>query len=227
MLPDLTITALFAASLIFASSAALRPVVPTICVLPALATSAAKATVATGAVKSMMPSAFASSGPASPASLIPFSGRPARTPASQPIRGERTSSSAPASENSLLSAIALTSVRPIRPPAPATIRRISAIVQLREICGGYSGTRASGHLPRLWLRSIVALDHDQVRIRAGLSQCNRLGIFRRAIAPERRFVAGKFDNDDTAAVFSLHHLHLAAARHVPPAIFAENIRQQR
>ena len=46
ILPDLTITAVLAASLILASSAALKPVVPMMCTLPALAASAAKATVA-------------------------------------------------------------------------------------------------------------------------------------------------------------------------------------
>ena len=99
------------------------------CTLPALAASAAKATVAAGTVKSMMPSALSSSAPASPASLTPFSGRPASMPASRPISGERASSSAPASAKPLLSAIALTSVRPMRPPAPATIKRISAMDQ--------------------------------------------------------------------------------------------------
>ena len=64
---------------------------------------------------------------ASPTSLTPFSGVPASVPASQPISGERASSSAPASVKPLASAMALTSVRPMRPPAPATIKRISAI----------------------------------------------------------------------------------------------------
>ena len=127
ILPDFTITALLAASLILASSAAAKPVVPMMWTLRPLAASAAKATVADGAVKSIMPSALSSSAAASPVSLTPFSGMPASVPASQPISGERASSSAPASAKSLLSAIALTSVRPIRPPAPATTSRISAM----------------------------------------------------------------------------------------------------
>jgi hypothetical protein len=97
------------------------------CTLRPLAASAAKATVADGVVKSIMPSALSSNGPASPLSLTPFSGVPASVPASQPISGERASSSAPLSAKPLMSTIALTSVRPIRPPAPATTSRISAI----------------------------------------------------------------------------------------------------
>ncbi len=102
------------------------------CTLPLLAASAAKATVATGAVKSMMPSALSISAAASPTSLTPFSGVPASVPASQPISGERASSSAPASVKPLASAMALTSVRPMRPPAPATIKRISAMGNSRK-----------------------------------------------------------------------------------------------
>src|SRR5262249_9708179 len=96
-------------------------------------------TVAIGAVKSIIPSAFDNSGAASPISLTSFSSIPASFPESQPISGERTSSRAPTSENSLLSAIALTTVRPIRPPAPPTTRRISP-TRLAPILGqGESG----------------------------------------------------------------------------------------
>ena len=145
ILPDLTITALLAASLILASSAALKPVVPMMCTLRPLAASAAKATVADGAVKSIMPSALSSSGPASPLSLTPFSGVPASVPASQPISGERASSSAPLSAKPLMSTIALTSVRPIRPPAPATTSRISAMGLTPGACGvGIARRRAKG-----------------------------------------------------------------------------------
>jgi hypothetical protein len=115
------------------------------CSLPALAASAAKKTVAAGAVKSTMPSALSISAPASPTSLTPFSGMPASVPASQPISGERASSSAPASAKPLVSAMALTSVRPIRPPAPVTIKRMSAIVKL-PVGFGIAGRLAPCHL---------------------------------------------------------------------------------
>ena len=53
-------------------------------------------------------------------------------------------SSAPASTSPLVSAMALTSVRPMRPPAPATISRMSAMDQLLQMPRGYSGTAPMG-----------------------------------------------------------------------------------
>ncbi len=118
MLPDLTITALPAASLILASSAALKPVVPMMCTLPVCAASAAKATVAAGTVKSTMPSAFAISGAASLVSLMPFSPIPASTPASWPISGEPAPSSAPSQRQILVLGDRLHQRAPHAPAGP-------------------------------------------------------------------------------------------------------------
>jgi hypothetical protein len=58
---------------------------------------------------------------------MPFSPTPASTPESCPMKGECGPSTAPASVTPSVSAIALTSVRPMRPPAPATINRMSVM----------------------------------------------------------------------------------------------------
>ena len=61
-------------------------------------------------------------------SVTPLAGRPASTPASLPSSSEPGASRAPASTAPSVSAIARASARPIRPPAPATIKRISDMV---------------------------------------------------------------------------------------------------
>src|SRR6185437_4267826 len=218
MLPDLTITALLAASLIFASSAALSPVVPMMCSLPALATSLANSSVALGAVKSTMPSAFESNGPASPVNLTPFSGSPASTPASQPTSGERASSMAPASTNSSLSAIALTSVRPIRPPAPATTSRISAIGQLPKTWRRYS---AGAGKRRLRLQAVVTLDNHDIRGGMRLAQLHVRLIFRRIVASERGRIVLKLDDYVAGARVALDAFELAGAHDVTRSVFLE------
>ena len=78
-------------------------------------------------VKSRIPSAFADSDQRSADTSIPFAVRPARTPASFPINSEPGASSAPVSTAPPVSVIARTKARPIRPPAPATIKRISVM----------------------------------------------------------------------------------------------------
>src|SRR5579862_698196 len=190
ILPDWTMIAFLAASLTLAWSPAFMPVVPMTCTLPSAAACAANTRVADGAVKSTMPSACSRNGRASPASFTPFSGVPASSPESQPISGERASSSAPASSKSLLSAIALTSVRPIRPPAPATTSRMAVIGQLR-FERGYSAARRKR---RLRLRAVIALDDENVGGRMRQPPLDVLLIFRRAVAGERGGIVGKFDD---------------------------------
>src|SRR6185437_3377057 len=238
MLPDFTITAFLAASLMRASSSALKPVVPMMWVLPCLAHSSANATVAAGAVKSMTPSILSMSEAGSLASLMLFSLMPASVPESQPIKGERASSSAPASVMPLLSAIALTSVRPIRPPAPATASRMSAMDRSPEHRGGIAGRPVACHPFRpfrsrqrrttrndLGLRAVVALDHDQVGLGRGLPHRDQPGVFRRAVAVERGLVGRKFQHHDPAAAFAFDDFGLAAARHIAAAELAQHIRQ--
>src|SRR5215212_9026172 len=85
---------------------------------------------------------------------MPFLPSPASSPESRSITAEPGPSTAPASARPLVSAIALISVRPMRPPAPATISRMSDIVR-----------------SRLRLRAVVALDafmlaaaHDKLAV---------------------------------------------------------------
>ena len=73
----------------------------------------------------MSPSAAASSGAGSIVTVTPFLPRPASSPASRPITAEPGASTAPASVTPSVAAMAWISVRPMRPPAPATISRMS------------------------------------------------------------------------------------------------------
>ena len=125
MLPDFMIAVFVAASAILASSSADVPVVPMMCTRCVSAASVASATVAAGTVKSTMPSAARLPGRTSLMTFTRLGGSPASTPESSPRNGEPSPSVAPASTSPGVSAIALTSVRPMRPPAPATISRMS------------------------------------------------------------------------------------------------------
>ena len=127
MLPDFMIAVFFAASAIFASSAAEQPVVPMMCARCVSAASAASFTVAAGTVKSRIASAATVSGRTSLVTSTRFGGRPASTPESWPTCGDPSPSVAPVSASPGVSPIAFTSVRPMRPPAPATISRMSAM----------------------------------------------------------------------------------------------------
>ena len=101
ILPDFTITARFAASAISFSFSPDRPVVPSTCTLPALATNSAWITLAAGMVKSTSPSAPASSGAGSVVTVTPFVPSPASSPASRPIAAEPGASTAPASADAV------------------------------------------------------------------------------------------------------------------------------
>ena len=63
----------------------------------------------------------------------PFLPSPARSPASRPITAEPGASTAPAKVAPSVAAMAWISVRPMRPPAPATISRMSAMGQSPEL----------------------------------------------------------------------------------------------
>ena len=113
--------------LITASSDDDSPVVPMTCTRPRSAAIATLAMVAAGTVKSRMPSALADSDHRSAESFTPFSGSPASTPASLPSSSEPGASSAPVTTAPDVSEMTRVSARPIRPPAPATIKRMSAM----------------------------------------------------------------------------------------------------
>ena len=98
--------------------------------------------VAAGTVKSMMPSALSSSGAGIAGQLDAVLGQ-ARQHAGVPADQRRARVFQRARKRkALLSAIALTSVRPIRPPAPATTSRMSAIGPTPGTWRGYSAADA-------------------------------------------------------------------------------------
>ncbi len=143
-MPDFTTMAREVTLLITASSDADRPVVPMTWTRPRWAAIATLAMVAAGTVKSRMPSASADIDHRSADSRTPLAGRPASTPASLPSSSEPGASSAPASTAPGVSEITRVSARPIRPPAPATIKRMSDIdLSPCRIAGAASGNRRS------------------------------------------------------------------------------------
>src|SRR5690606_5260057 len=113
-----------AAASIAARPASSKPVVP-MTAPTRLRTQASRwARVPSGRVKSMRKSDFARTSSREELIATPVL-RPRNSPASRPIAGLRSSSSAPASSKSSSSSAASTSIRPIRPvePAMATLRR--------------------------------------------------------------------------------------------------------
>src|SRR5215470_8415708 len=148
-LPDLTITARLAASAISFSFSPERPVVPMTWTSPRLAASSTSASEAAGMVKSRSPSALASSGSTSAATITPFLPSPANSPESRPITAEPGASTAPASTTPSMVAIAWMSVRPMRPPAPATISRMSDIGSLPKSDAGIAGRKGYEKRPTL------------------------------------------------------------------------------
>src|SRR5262245_54351645 len=117
------------------------------------AVSSRKTRVAAGTVKSMSASALASSGARSVVTAMPFCPRPASSPESRPITAAPAASTAPASETPGIAAIAWISVPPMRPPAPATIRSMSAMTTSlpirRDIAGRPRQGKEPGALPGL------------------------------------------------------------------------------
>src|SRR5882724_8332679 len=132
--------------------------------------------VAPGTVKSRMPSALADSDHRSAESRTPLGGRPASVPASLPSSSEPGASSAPVRTAPSVSAMTRVSARPIRPPAPATIKRISDIFEPSGILLGYSRDTLPrqpirpievtyGCGPFLRLRAVVTFDDHQISFR--------------------------------------------------------------
>src|SRR3954449_6525568 len=153
------------------------------------------AIVAAGTVKSRIPSAFAESVHRSADSLTPFSGRPARTPASFPNSSDPGASRAPVSIAPLVSEMTRVNARPIRPPAPATIKRMSDMFQTSPL--PYSRGRQFGQpttLPDLRLRPVIAFDDEEVALRMRRTDCNKPRIFGRIVAGERGLVVLEFQH---------------------------------
>src|SRR5437764_2647797 len=219
MLPDFMIAVFFAASAIFASSAGEQPVVPMMCARCVSAASAASFTVAAGIVKSRMASAAMVSGRTSLVTTTRFGGKPASTPESWPRCGEPSPAVAPTSARPGVSAIALMSVRPMRPPAPATISPMSDMTS-SVLRGGYSDAQAKC---QLGLRAVVALDHDDIAGRMRRAQLDRGLIFGRVVASKRGRIVLELEHDIARADLALGILELAAAHQEFRTVFAQGL----
>src|SRR5258708_26012784 len=108
----------------------------------------------------------------------PLGGRPASTPASLPSSSEPGASSAPVRTAPGVSAMTRVSARPIRPPAPATIKRISDIFRTSplRIAGAGSSGNQSGF--RLRLRPVVTFDDHEVAFGVGTADRDQASVFR-------------------------------------------------
>src|SRR5436190_8704248 len=220
MLPDFMIAVFFAASAIFASSAGEQPVVPMMCARCVSAASAASFTVAAGIVKSRIASAAMVSGRTSLVTTTRFGGRPASTPESWPTCGEPSPSVAPTSASPDVSAIALMSVRPMRPPAPATMRPMSDMTS-SVLRGGYSDGQAKC---QLGLRAVVALDDDNIGGRVRLTYLDVCLVFGRVVAGECGRVVGKPDHHVARTWLAFGRLELAGANDETAGEFLEDRR---
>src|SRR6201992_3973619 len=229
ILPDFTTMACEVTLRITASSDADRPVVPMTGTMPRCAAMATLAMVAPATVKSRMRSASFDSAQRSADSSTPLAGNPASTPASLPSSSEPGASNAPDSTAPGVSAITRVSARPIRPPAPATIKRMSAMIfsspspysrdrQFRQPTGRARGLGSSGS----GLRTVEALDHDQVRDRMRLPHLDVGLVFRRVVAGQRRLIVREFDYHIAGAAFALDAGELAATHHVARAELLED-----
>src|SRR6185437_12539985 len=192
ILPDLTTVAREVTLRITASSEAESPVVPMTCTRPRSAAIATLAMVAPGTVKSRMPSAFADNAHRSAEILTSLAGSPASTPASLPRSSEPGASSAPARIAPGVSAMTRVSARPIRPPAPATIRRMSDIClphPRRIAAAGCSGNRPAHPSG---LRAVKAFDDHEIGFGVRAADLDQAGIFRRIVTGERGLIVLEF-----------------------------------
>src|SRR3954469_25270589 len=105
------------------------------------------------------------------------------------------------------------SVRPMRPPAPATISRMSDIGQSPR-GAGIAGEQLEAKQPPqqnlCWLRAVVAFDHDDVGSGLAFPHFDRLGVFRRTVASERGIVIFELDHDVALAALAFDALVFAA-----------------
>src|ERR1700738_2527325 len=171
--------------------------------------------VAPGTVKSRMPSAFADNDHRSADSSTPLAGRPARIPASLPNSSEPGASNAPVTMAPGVSEMTRVSARPIRPLAPATIKRMSDISRPRpcRIAGAGRSGNQSGALV-LRLLPVVTFDNHEVILGMRLADRDQPGVFRRIVAGQRRLIILEFQ----------HHIarpRRAFLADIPPAAHQE------
>src|SRR5262249_51191959 len=127
------------------------------------------------------------------------------------------------------------SVRPMRPPAPATTSRMSefsAAIRSCSVRRGYSGGDAKGQTHAAFilarrpsrLRAVIALDNDKVGDRVRLPHSDIGLVFGRAIAGHRGLVIGKFDHDVARAAAAFDALEFSTTHNKAAAEFAEDRR---
>src|SRR5258707_7237514 len=177
------------------------------------------AMVAPGTVKSKMPSALAASDHKSAESSPPLAGKPASVPASLPSSSEPGASKAPVRTAPEVSEMARVSARPIRPPAPATIKRMSDISTSPLPYSRGSLFRQPIRATALRLRPVVTLDDHEVAFGIGAAQCDQAHIFRRIVAGQRGFIILEFQHHVARARGAFLGHMLAAAHQKPGAVF--------
>src|SRR5712675_1168330 len=219
ILPDLTTMARVVTLLITASSDTERPVVPMTWTRPRWAAIATLAMVAAGTVKSRMPSALADSDHRSADSRTPLAGKPASVPASLPRSSEPGASNAPVRTAPEVSEMARVSARPIRPPAPATIKRMSDMSTSPLPYSRGRLFRQPIRATALRLRPLVTLDDHEVGFGIGAAQRDQAHIFRRIVAGQRGFIILEFQHHVARARGAFHGHMLAAAHQEPGAVF--------
>src|SRR5579863_1088124 len=171
--------------------------------MPRWAAIATLAMVAPGTVKSRMASALADMVQRAADSSAPLAGRPASAPASLPSSAEAGASSAPVSTAPSVSEMTRVSARPIRPPAPATIKRMSDIFQTspekrgtrpcRIAAAGRSGNRLDAQSGS-WLRPVIAFDDHEIGFGVGVAERDQADIFRGVVAGDRGLIVLEFDH---------------------------------
>src|SRR5215472_736789 len=121
----------------------------------------------------------------------------------------------------------------MRPPAPATISRMSDMrispsnlgcryteTQLRRKVMAGRACSAGRQIDPLWLR-LTAFDDQEIELGFAFAQRSRRLVIRRAITIERRTIAWELKHDSARAHFALHHLTLAAPDQESPGKFAK------
>src|SRR5258707_3937040 len=177
------------------------------------------AMVAAGTVKPRLPPALADSDHRSAESRTPLAGKPASVPASLPRSSEPGASNAPVRTAPEVSEIARVSARPIRPPAAATIKRMSDMSTSSLPYSRGRPFRQPIRATALRLRPVVTLDDHEVGFGMGAAQRDQAHIFRRIVAGQRRFIILEFQHHVARARGAFHGNMLATAHQEPGAVF--------
>src|SRR5580692_8733338 len=158
-----------------------------------------------------MPSALRIAASGSTEIATSASWQPASSPASSPSKCEPSRSKAPERTMPGVSRIVLMSIRPMRPPAPVTTSRMSAI--------------SSPLLnPSARLRAVIAFDNDNVADARGVPQDDGATIFLRLVAGERGRVILEFEHDMARVQGAAPHLAASGADEKAGAEFGEGDR---